>query len=160
VFDRLTAVRVVGVRRRRPFCRLWLCRCVCGRETVAATNVLTNGNKRSCGCLVRPVEHVVGIKVAAAAVALGLSPNTIYGRINHGGMRPAVAISTPRIRRGRQLTFRGETRNLSGWARLLGISREAMRLRLRSRVLTRAEVFTARGFDVVAASALKERLRP
>lgn len=29
----------------------WLCRCECGTETIATTNELRSGHKKSCGCL-------------------------------------------------------------------------------------------------------------
>ena len=29
----------------------WLCRCECGTETLATTNELRSGHKKSCGCL-------------------------------------------------------------------------------------------------------------
>jgi hypothetical protein len=49
-FGRLTAIYYVG---RRPGSRgsFWLCRCLCGRHTVARVAVLRNGTTRSCGCL-------------------------------------------------------------------------------------------------------------
>lgn len=31
----------------------WICRCECGTETVATTNDLRSGHKKSCGCLKR-----------------------------------------------------------------------------------------------------------
>ncbi len=46
-FHRLTALRVVGTKRRTF---LWLCRCDCGRETTVVTNQLTSGKTTSCGC--------------------------------------------------------------------------------------------------------------
>jgi hypothetical protein len=31
----------------------WICRCDCGKTTIATTAALRSGNKKSCGCLVR-----------------------------------------------------------------------------------------------------------
>ena len=31
----------------------WRCQCACGKETIAKGQSLRNGNKQSCGCLVR-----------------------------------------------------------------------------------------------------------
>ena len=53
-FGRLTVLRQEGWYvsayggGRRP---TWLCRCDCGRETVAIGTNLTSGNTRSCGCI-------------------------------------------------------------------------------------------------------------
>ncbi|MDR3473386.1 MAG: hypothetical protein P4M09_17130 [Devosia sp.] len=49
-FERLTAIRYVRNDGKR---RLWLCRCDCGTEIVVRGSSLTEGNTRSCGCLVR-----------------------------------------------------------------------------------------------------------
>ena len=48
-FDRLTVIDMVGVGKTNH--RLWLCKCDCGGERVVATNNLTQGRVRSCGCL-------------------------------------------------------------------------------------------------------------
>lgn len=157
-FGRLTVLRPVGVRSRRPICRLWLCRCDCGREHVTDTNRLTKGNVLSCGCLARGVEIALGRTVADAAARVGLSASSLRHRIKRGEP-PALAAARPRVHLGRLVTFRGQTRNLSEWAAVLGISREAMRQRLRSTRLTRTQIFTARGFGPVAASALSRAPR-
>lgn len=49
-FGRLTVLYYVG---RRPGVRgsFWLCRCLCGRHSVALTAALRRGNTKSCGCL-------------------------------------------------------------------------------------------------------------
>ncbi|NRG30670.1 hypothetical protein [Niallia circulans] len=39
---------------------LWKVHCECGKETVAATIHLKNGNKQSCGCLAHKVEDLSG----------------------------------------------------------------------------------------------------
>jgi hypothetical protein len=49
VFSRLTVLNEVGTNNSREY--MWLCRCVCGRTTVASGPNLRRGNVRSCGCL-------------------------------------------------------------------------------------------------------------
>jgi hypothetical protein len=48
-FERLTVVnRTINHKRKGAY---WLCRCVCGKETIVATNQLNMGYCKSCGCL-------------------------------------------------------------------------------------------------------------
>jgi len=51
VYGRLTVLSLHGSRREPSgrIRRLWLCRCECGRETVAAGNNLRTGHTTSCG---------------------------------------------------------------------------------------------------------------
>ena len=48
-FGRLTVLRLDVADRYTH----WLCRCACGNTTVALGKRLTNGDTRSCGCLLR-----------------------------------------------------------------------------------------------------------
>lgn len=57
VFSRLTVLRASRTINHR---RRWLCRCVCGNETVTDDASLKNGSCRSCGCLQK--EHARGMK--------------------------------------------------------------------------------------------------
>jgi len=53
---------VVGPTEQRKGSNVvWECKCDCGNTTFATTNVLTNGNKRSCSCLNKEylVENVI-----------------------------------------------------------------------------------------------------
>lgn len=50
-FGRLTVL--CGSDRKSPAGKLWLCRCVCGSETVTTSLKLRNGHTRSCGCVHR-----------------------------------------------------------------------------------------------------------
>ena len=43
-FGRLVAITHVNSRG-------WLCRCDCGRETIAKSGILNSGGRKSCGCL-------------------------------------------------------------------------------------------------------------
>jgi hypothetical protein len=52
-FGRLVVVRYAGRYthgRRGATGRLWKLRCACGEMTFASTNLLRNGDKKSCGC--------------------------------------------------------------------------------------------------------------
>lgn len=44
----LTAVKDVGVDKNKN--RLWLCRCICGKNTITKATELLRGRKKSCGC--------------------------------------------------------------------------------------------------------------
>lgn len=46
-FGRLTPIRVVSKDKDK---NLWECRCDCGNTSVVATEALTSGNTKSCGC--------------------------------------------------------------------------------------------------------------
>lgn len=48
-FTRLTVIAPVGVGKSGHV--LWLCRCDCGNEKIAASQGLRRGNTKSCGCL-------------------------------------------------------------------------------------------------------------
>ncbi len=50
-FGRLIALRPTA--ERHGSCIVWECQCDCGRKAMAPTNLLINGNIRSCGCLQR-----------------------------------------------------------------------------------------------------------
>lgn len=39
----------------------WVCRCDCGTETLATTNELRSGHKKSCGCL-KKLPHADNLK--------------------------------------------------------------------------------------------------
>lgn len=54
-FNRLTALEKVG-RDGRSYA-LWRCACECGGEKVVASNLLSAGNTKSCGCLGHKGEH-------------------------------------------------------------------------------------------------------
>ena len=44
---------VIAIAEKTPRATLWRCRCDCGTETKVATNDLTSGHTKSCGCLKR-----------------------------------------------------------------------------------------------------------
>lgn len=44
---------VIAIAEKTPRATLWRCRCDCGAETKVATNDLTSGHTKSCGCLKR-----------------------------------------------------------------------------------------------------------
>ena len=53
-FDRLAVIRFAGHGKQgKQTVRLWECLCDCGAIKVASYSALTNGNTRSCGCLLR-----------------------------------------------------------------------------------------------------------
>lgn len=49
-FGKLIAIRIDHLQGNRA---IWMCKCDCGKETLASVSNLRNGHTRSCGCLVR-----------------------------------------------------------------------------------------------------------
>lgn len=64
-----------------PGKRRWICRCDCGKDTVAESTKLRTGHKRSCGCLRRSGAHL--LKMTAAAAIANRKPITgsRFGRL-------------------------------------------------------------------------------
>jgi|SRR5574343_138076 hypothetical protein len=52
---------------------LWMCKCSCGKTTIAVSSELRSGNKRSCGCLHREVV---------------MAMNTTHGHTINGHLSP------------------------------------------------------------------------
>lgn len=48
-FGRLTAIKCVGTNKHKNV--EWLCRCICGGETITTCANLRSGTTKSCGCL-------------------------------------------------------------------------------------------------------------
>lgn len=48
VFERLTVIKFLCIKNRSSF---FLCKCICGNETVASSANLKSGHTKSCGCL-------------------------------------------------------------------------------------------------------------
>lgn len=48
IFERLTVIKWVGTRNRRP---VWRCKCSCGKKADVLGENLRYGQTRSCGCL-------------------------------------------------------------------------------------------------------------
>ena len=58
-FGRLTVVDAVERPKDRKQGTYWLCKCDCGGTEIVRTDKLTQGRKRSCGCLMRRGEKWV-----------------------------------------------------------------------------------------------------
>lgn len=58
-FGKLTALRRVGTIKRKS---VWVCKCQCGNETTGSLDNLTNGHKKSCGCMVAESNKATSIK--------------------------------------------------------------------------------------------------
>lgn len=52
--ERFGYLVVIG---KQPGPKVWICKCDCGRETVATRTYLVTGRKRSCGCLRAKGNH-------------------------------------------------------------------------------------------------------
>ncbi len=67
---------------------------------------------------------------------LGIGSNTLIWRIRNWGEKEALTVKGPRSinapRKGKRLiTFNGQTKSLSDWARDIGVSTQALRIRLK-----------------------------
>lgn len=72
VFGRLTVVEYRGLDRHGQ--RVWLCRCICGNETIRPGAVLKHGNTKSCGCLHDDVRRSKkGTKLPQLSVGHGIA---------------------------------------------------------------------------------------
>lgn len=60
-FGKLTVESEAGRDKFRR--KLWSCKCECGNHTVVATNALSSGNTRSCGCLVKTKNGMCNTKI-------------------------------------------------------------------------------------------------
>lgn len=59
-FGRLTALESTGLRDASG-ATVWRCRCDCGNEVLTSLSQLTQGYKKSCGCLINPpVQDIQG----------------------------------------------------------------------------------------------------
>jgi hypothetical protein len=68
-FGRLTAIEVAGSNKRGSAC--WRCVCTCGSEVVVRGADLTDGNTKSCGCLMREIA-------AASNTTHGMRRSRLY----------------------------------------------------------------------------------
>lgn len=151
-FGRLVAEAFASMHRRKFN---WLCQCDCGRFVQVSASNLRRGYTRSCGCQQsvrkhgrsrtpeywawnRTVRHDTTFDDFASFIAyVGLRPTPL-----HRVRRPRVdrpfglgncEWSTERPqRRGKLITFRGESLTLAEWARRLDIGLPALRLRLKT----------------------------
>src|SRR5579859_1988548 len=56
-FGRLVVIAAAGVNKHRA--RLWLCRCICGREKTVPASALRMNHTRSCGCWKRDKRKIL-----------------------------------------------------------------------------------------------------
>lgn len=117
----------------------WFVRCDCGRESSINGQQLRRGHTAQCRKCARPWR--AGMVVGGRVLLRPASSGWIV-QCEKCGLRTQNTPSLMAERscrrcgpsnedtHGRMVTVGGETHNLAGWARKLGISREAMRLRL------------------------------
>lgn len=58
-FGKLTVIQETG--RSKKGSVVWECRCDCGQFTLASTDDLRSGHKKSCGCL-KNISHAIDLK--------------------------------------------------------------------------------------------------
>ena len=59
-FGRLTPIKPIGLNKFGRY--LWLCKCDCGNEKIAAGNDLRSGHCKSCGCFQKENRIISNIK--------------------------------------------------------------------------------------------------
>jgi hypothetical protein len=52
---RFSRLKVIGIAPRKGLKRRWLCRCDCGKTSIAFTSDLIGGYHKSCGCLQKEI---------------------------------------------------------------------------------------------------------
>lgn len=183
-FGRLTVIERAGTSKGGH--ALWKCNCDCGTECIKSAQDLVSGSTRSCGCLVKEINHKLhckhglsGTKLANTFYGLrarcynpkdnnyknygargitvcdawlddcntfyewsksnGYADNLTLDRIdNNGPYSPDNCRWTTNLeqqsnkRNNHRITFRGETKHISEWCRILGISKSVLLGRLRS----------------------------
>lgn len=145
-------VKFAGFRGQQP---VWMCRCDCGRECEQYGNAIVALNRLACKCVPpgswfithgmsnskiyriwvrlkkRDVLCEEWLDFNAFRNAVGSPPNerSVLGRSNKSNkFGPGNWLWASSA--GRLFVHDGKEMNLAGWARLLGISREAVRIRV------------------------------
>ncbi len=148
-FGKLTVLEFFGMRARATY---WLCQCDCGQTTRVATGNLRRNVVQGCGCGVgkRPTRvprsaeyYVWRRKVRQDSIFAGFEdfldyvgnrPTDLHQLRRPDPSRPYgpgnCEWSKVRGMRGRTLEFEGQRKTLAQWAQHLGISIQALHLRL------------------------------
>jgi hypothetical protein len=53
-FGKLTVRSLSHIKNYKKY---WLCRCMCGKETIVCADKLTSGRTKSCGCYSKAIKH-------------------------------------------------------------------------------------------------------
>ena len=100
----------------------WLCRCDCGRETVALTGLLRNGHCTSCGCDKPSVDPTPGALGRASltyvdGTCLEVLADKAARKTNISGVRGVHWMNDKHVWRA-EICFKGERRYLGIYRRL------------------------------------------
>lgn len=158
-FGKWTVLRLAP---RRNNDTQWFCRCDCGTERSIPAGNLTGGHSTQCSaCAYRGMRRwAPGMVVGSRTLVRPVPGNRAvwFAKCNDcGAIAQAAAVQFAKTachrcgdrfdKSGEKITVNGETHNLAGWARKLGISREAIRIRLK------------KGMDPVAACTTPRTFR-
>jgi hypothetical protein len=147
LFGRLTVTDFAGRRNRRTY---WICRCECGHIGEYEGGNLQQGFTTKCkNCRYKFCKKREGKKlrhqgktrtIEEWADEIGVSARTIYCRAHRGNPISRVLFpgTLEQPIQGRIITFRGETKTVRQWAASLGISVQALKMRLKNWTKTRA----------------------
>ena len=108
-FNKLTAIKRVGSDKNRR--ALWLCKCDCGKEFIAAAIDLRAGRVKSCGCY-----HSAGISAAKKAdkingTSLGHIRNVTVYKNSRSGVR-GVSWNSRKQKWRATIKFKGKQKEL------------------------------------------------
>lgn len=135
-------LRRVGKAR----CPVYECTCDCGNVVEVAYNNIASGNStrcRECQFDAQRIYRVGSIVNGQRIVSFGKRRDSMVIRcekcrfLRRHGTDNLKKLGCPKCRtfppadaHGRMIEFDGETHNVAGWAKRIGITREGMRLRL------------------------------
>jgi hypothetical protein len=117
----------------------WWCRCDCGKRRLVPTqNFLRRLSTRCLDCAnaakQKKIKHNgLALTYAEWAKRLGLKPASVRMRLARNPKSRALgAVNGQLARPGHPVTIGGVTRNMTAWAAIVGISREAFWQRVAS----------------------------
>ena len=125
---------------------VFVCRCECGKECRPYKGAVTNGITKSCGCLAngRRAVSLVGERSGKLECITENGGNVQVqcdcGRTKIISRKSFRSTFSCGCKHSRYVAINGEERHLSGWAELLGLSRErARQLHARGKLEERVE---------------------
>lgn len=118
-FGRLTVVETNIKLADKSRKHVWhFCKCSCGNTAIVTEEGLLNKSYISCGCY----------KKEKARKQIAINRQIMIANGN----------TTFPIRKAKYITFEGETKTLSGWARHIGITKQALNKRLKTMSIEKA----------------------
>lgn len=115
-FGKLTVVAYAG---KQAGMNRWCCVCECGKETVVGQTLLQMGRTKSCGCLQAEIlRENLGLRDGTSVVMLRAAKSGRLIKTNTSGYNGVYFDKRRRVWVA-QITFKGKTRYLGGFAQLM-----------------------------------------